>query len=183
MSSPEKPKPCHDNICSVIKIPRQMTPFPKSLVKHHIPLNICIQILLIQVSGVIHYPFCIRKQKGFQALLLLKQHHLFSLSWFCLKIQAEIMFKENSLGRFNEVKNIPISLETCEFIIYSLLMSFKWLMSAVNMHTSTVNVHIILLKNKAGAYGNTCIWAFLKLSIWVYIQKSKSSNTAKQMCR
>lgn len=103
-----------------------MTPFPKSLVKHHIPLNICIQILLIQVSGIIHYPFCIRKQKDFSALLLLlKQHHLFSLSWFCLKIQAKIMSKVNSLGRFNEVRNIPISLETCEFIIYSLLMSFK----------------------------------------------------------
>lgn len=62
-------------------------------------------------------------------------------------------------------------------------MSFKWLLSADNMHTSTVHVHIILLKNKEQEPTGTLVFEPSSNSAQGYIQESKSSNIAKQMYR
>lgn len=62
-------------------------------------------------------------------------------------------------------------------------MSFKWLMSAINMHTSTVNVRIILLKNKEQEPMGTLVFEPSSSSAHGYVQKSKSSNNCKSADR
>lgn len=99
-------------------------------------------------------------------------HPFFSLNQFYLKIQGKIMFKENYLGWFNKVRNTH--LEICKFIFYSLWMSFKWLMPAVNMHASTVNGHITLLRKKEdGPVGTLTLELSSSSTCWC-IQKRKA---------